>query len=259
MITLSGVTQHYGIRPVLKEINLQVTRGELVAVLGPNGMGKSTLLGVMGGVLAPQRGFVEIDGKVRRRSPEEELAIRRTAVYLPDRPWLPANRTAREFLLGVGRLYDIPGERLMDHVQRLLELFELTEKGDSPVRSYSAGQQKKVALSSALVTECPVLLLDEPFSGGLDPSGLIALKRVLRMLVERKKATVVLTSPVPELIEEVADRVVILRDGEILAFETLEGLRRSTGVRGKLGSVLERLIFPETAQNLDHYLEDYAR
>jgi ABC-type multidrug transport system ATPase subunit len=109
------------------------------------------------------------------------------------------------------------------------------------------------------VTECPVLLLDEPFSGGLDPSGLIALKRVLRMLVERKKATVVLTSPVPELIEEVADRVVILRDGEILAFETLEGLRRSTGVRGRLGSVLERLIFPETAQNLDHYLEEYAR
>jgi ABC-type multidrug transport system ATPase subunit len=259
MIELTNVTQHYGIRPVLKGLNLHIGRGELVVVLGPNGMGKSTLLGVMGGVLAPQHGTVAIDGMVRRRSPEEELSIRRTAVYLPDKPWLPANRTGREFLLGVGRLYDIPEERLMDHTRRLLDLFELAEKVDTPVRSYSAGQQKKVAIASALVAEAPVMLLDEPFSGGLDPSGLLALKRVLRQLVERRKATIVLTSPVPELVEEIADRVVILRDGEVLACDTVEGLRRMTGAGGSLGQVLERLIFPETVRNLEQYFEEYSR
>src|SRR5690349_15285872 len=107
MITLVDVTQHYGVRPVLRKINLHIEAGELVVVLGPNGMGKSTLLGVMGGVLSPQHGYVEINGLRRRRSVEEELEIRKTAVYLPDHPWLPSNRTAREFLLTVGRLYDL--------------------------------------------------------------------------------------------------------------------------------------------------------
>jgi ABC-type multidrug transport system ATPase subunit len=257
MIELSGVTQHYGVRPVLRGIDLRVEPGELVVVLGPNGMGKSTLLGVMGGALAPQHGTVAIDGMTRRGSVEEELAIRKRAVYLPDRPWLPGNRTGREFLLGVGRLYEIPDDRLFDHVPRLLALFELTGQGDSPIRGYSAGQQKKVALCSALVAETPVLILDEPFSGGLDPSGLMALKKVLRHLVDRRGATVVLSSPVPELIAEIADRILILKDGEILAFDTLDGLQRRAGTRGNLGQVLEHLIFPETTRNLALYFEDY--
>ncbi len=257
MIVLDDVSHHYGVRPVLRGVNLRVECGELVVVLGPNGMGKSTLLGVMGGAMAPRRGTVEIDGLRRRGSVEEELEIRRRAVYLPDKPWLPANRTGREFLLGVGRLYDIDDDRLMEHVDRLLGLFELTEKADSPIRGYSAGQQKKVAVASALVTEAPVLLLDEPFSGGLDPSGLLALKKVLRRLVTRHRATIVLTSPVPELIEEIADRVAILKDGQILAFDTIEGLRRQTGTRGTLGEVLEGLVYPETMRNLERYFEDF--
>lgn len=259
MIVLSDVTQHYGVRPVLTKLNLRIDQGEIVVVLGPNGMGKSTLLGVMGGALCPQAGYVEIGGLRRRRSVREEVEIRRMAVYLPDKPWLPGNRTGREFLLGVGRLYDIPDERLFDHADRLLALFELGSKGDAPIRSYSSGQQKKIALCAVLMSEASVFLLDEPFSGGLDPSGLLALKRVLRELVSRREATVVLTSPVPELVEEVADRVIILKEGSVLAFDSIEGLRRSSGCRGTLGEILERMIYPETLKNLEHYFEEYAR
>src|SRR5580700_2567864 len=112
MIELINVTQHYGVRPVLKRINLRIEKGELVVIVGPNGMGKSTLLGVIGGALQPQHGRVVIDGNERRRSAEEELAIRRRAVYLPDQAWLPPGRTGREFLLSVGQLYDIEMDRL---------------------------------------------------------------------------------------------------------------------------------------------------
>ena len=79
------------------------------------------------------------------------------------------------------------------------------------------------------MTEAPIMLLDEPFSGGLDPSGILTLKRVIQHLSRRKKATIVLTSPVPELVEEIATRIVVLHDGEILAFDTLDGLQRHDG------------------------------
>jgi ABC-type multidrug transport system ATPase subunit len=258
VIELVDVTQHYGVRPVLKAISLRIERGEVVTILGPNGMGKTTLLGVMAGVLSPQRGTVLIDGLLRRGSEDQELAIRKRSVYLPDQPWLPANRTAREFLLAVGALYDVEPERLMEHADQLLKLFDLAEKADSPIRSLSAGQKKKVALCSALVAEVPILLLDEPFSGGLDPAGLLTLKRIIQRLARRHEVTIVLTSPVPELVEEITTRIIVLHHGEVLAFDTIDGLQRMTGHRGSLGAVLERLMFPETTRKLEAYFEDFV-
>jgi ABC-type multidrug transport system ATPase subunit len=256
MIELRDVCHHYGVRPILKHISLRVERGEVVVVVGPNGMGKTTLLGVMAGVLEPQSGAVTIDGRLRRQSVEDELAIRRQAVFLPDQPWLPSLRTGREFLLSVGRVYDVAWDRLFAHIDRILSLFDLTEQGDRTISSYSSGQKKKIALASALVTEAPILLLDEPFSGGLDPAGLLALKRILKRKVADQGGTVVLTSPVPEIVEEIADRIVILRNGEVAAFDSLEGLRRSTGCPGSLSDILERLMYPETTRKLQEYFEE---
>ena len=255
MINVVDVTQHYGVRPVLRQINLRVNEGELLALMGPNGMGKSTLLAVMAGVLTPQRGYVEIDGKRRRGSEENELTIRKQVVYLPDHPWLPRNRTGREFLMAIGDLYEVEPLRLMDHVERLLDLFQLRDQADSPIRSYSSGQMKKTSICSALVTEAPILLLDEPFSGGLDPSAILALKAVLERLAARSDMTVVMSSPVPELIEDFADRIAVIRDGQIIACDTLEGLRRMTSCAGSLAEVFQRLINPHTAENIERYFQ----
>jgi ABC-2 type transport system ATP-binding protein len=255
MIRVVDVTHHYGIRPILKGINLEIKTGEVVVVVGPNGMGKTTLLGVLAGVLWPHTGYVEIDGIKRRDSVDSERELRRKIVYLPDQCWLPKNRTGREFILAVGRLYGVDDLRLFDHADRLLRLFDLTEQGDQPIYSYSAGQLKKISLCSALITEAPYLLLDEPFSGGLDPSGIMALKRVLQRLAGRDDITIVLTTPVPELVEELADRIAIIRDGQLAAYDSADGLRRQTGVEGPLADVLQRLLNPETLANIVHYFE----
>jgi ABC-type multidrug transport system ATPase subunit len=259
MIRVVDVVQHYGVRPVLKQISLEIAAGQVVVFVGPNGMGKTTLLNVMAGVLSPQRGYVEYYGLRRRASAADELTIRRRVVFLPDHPWLPSDFTGREFLQEVGRLYDVEDARLMNHVERLLTVFELAKEGDWPIRSYSNGQQKKIAICSALVTEAPVLLLDEPFSGGLDPAGIMALKSILRHLAKHAGATVILTTPVPELVEELADRIVVIRDGELLAYDTPEGLRQRTGCPGPLTEVLERLIFPEALGNIEQYLKEAGR
>jgi len=259
MIKLVNVTHHYGIRPSLKNINLEVSPGELVCVMGPNGMGKTTMLGIVAGVLYPLRGYVEINGKRRRGSMEEENEIRKIVAYLPDHPWLPLGTTGREFLLMVGRFYGIEDDRLMDHVDRLLALFNMEEKGDSPIESYSNGQKKKIAVAGALATEAPILILDEPFSGGLDPSALLALKRVLERLAEREDITVLMATPVPELVEGLANRIAILKNGEIIAYDTSEGLRDITRCSGPLEQVLEKLMHEKTLENVDHYIKDWNK
>lgn len=253
MIQVEGLWHHYDLRAVLKNVSMQIETGELVVLLGPNGMGKTTLLGCLGGTLWPQRGHVEFDGVRRRQSVEEERELRKRIAYLPDDSWLPMQKTGREFLLAVGRLYDLDGFRLFDHAERLLALFQLADKADSTISGYSTGQRKKIALASALITEAPYLLLDEPFSGGLDPAGILAMKTVLKRLSEESDRTIVMTTPVPELVEELADRVAIIRDGELTAFDTQQGLIEKAGVGGSLERALQELTFPDVLAGLDNY------
>ncbi len=255
MINVVNVWHHYGIKPILKDVSLKVETGELVAVMGPNGMGKSTLLGLMAGVLWPIKGYVEIDGHRRRNSVEEEIEIRKKVVYLPDNPYLPLYSTGREFLLAVGRLYEVEEERLMDHAEQLVKLFDLQENADAPIRSYSTGQKKKIGICSALITEACILILDEPFSGGLDSSALLALSQVLKRLADRKDVTVVMAVPVPELVESLAHKIAIIAHGKILAYDTTEGLRKIASCKGGLPEVLEELIHPDVFENIESYLQ----
>lgn len=255
MIRVANVWHHYGLRPVLRDVSLEIETGELVVLLGPNGMGKTTLLGCLAGVLDPQRGHVEFDGVRRRSSVEEERTLRQQVAYLPDDAWLPMKSTGREFLISVGNLYGVEDFRLLDHVERLLELFQLADRADSPISNYSTGQRKKVALASSLVAETPYLLLDEPFSGGLDPAGILAMKTVLKRFAEEGNRTVVMTTPVPELIEELAHRVAILRDGQITAFDTPAGLIAEAGAGESLEAALQKLTFPDVLDSLQRYFD----
>jgi ABC-2 type transport system ATP-binding protein len=253
MIKVADVSHHYGLRPVLSHIDLHVPAGELLTLMGPNGVGKSTLLGVMAGLIAPAKGQVEIHGLRRRADAETELQIRKQVAYLPDHPWLPEFMTTREWLLAVGQLYEVDSDQLMDHIHRLLDLFQLADKGDSPIRTCSNGQKKKIALCGALVTEAPVLLLDEPFTGGLDPSAFLALGRVLKHLAEQGQVTIVMASQIPEMVEQLAHRIAVLNGTRLVACDTLEGLRAQTGCQGSLPEVFEKLVHPQTLEHIENY------
>jgi ABC-type multidrug transport system ATPase subunit len=253
MINVLDVSHHYGLRPVLSHVSFRVPPGELVTVMGSNGVGKTTLLGIIAGLIAPARGSVEIHGLRRRSSETAELEIRKQTAYLPDHPWLPEAMTVREWLLAIGGLYDLEPEHLMDHIARLLALFQLAEKGDSPIRTCSNGQKKKVAICGTLVTEAPVLVLDEPFTGGLDPSAILALSRVLEHLTKQRQVTVLMASQLPELMEKLSHRILVLTESRIAAYDTLEGLRAKTGCAGTLPEVFEKLVHPETLDHIENY------
>jgi ABC-type multidrug transport system ATPase subunit len=253
MIKVADVSHHYGVRPVLSHVDLDIPDGQLVAIMGPNGVGKSTLLGVIAGLISPAKGHVEVNGLRRRASVETELKIRRQMTFLPDHPWLPEFLTAREWLMTQGQLYDVDADHLMDHITRLLDLFELADKGEAPIRTCSNGQKKKIAICGALVTEARVLVLDEPFTGGLDPSAILALGRVLKHLVDSSAATIVMASQIPETVELLADRIAILSGTHVVAYDTLAGLRAKTGCAGALPEVFEKIVHPQTMDHLEEY------
>ena len=255
MIEVSNITAHYGARPVLQDISLSVDQGELVALMGPNGMGKSTLMAVMAGVLWPLKGHVQIDGQRRRASEETELAIRQMVAYLPAEPWLPVLRTGRQWLLAAGRLYGVNDDRLLPHVDSLLDVFDLTDKADSLVASYSTGQKKKIFVCTALVTDAPVMLLDEPFAGGLDPSAIFALKRILLHHRQKRDRTVIFATPVPELVEELANHVGVIANGKLLIYDTIQGFRRQNGAERTLEDAYQHAVNPHTIEKFQRYLE----
>jgi ABC-type multidrug transport system ATPase subunit len=253
MIKVADVSHHYGVKPVLSHISLDIPAGELVVMMGPNGVGKSTLLGIIAGLLAPAKGYVEINGLRRRSSEATELQIRKQVAFLSDHPWLPEFMTVREWLLAGGQLYDVDQDQLLDHIGRLLDLFQLTDKGDAPIRTCSNGQKKKVAICGALVTEARVLVLDEPFTGGLDSSAILALRRVLKHLAARGEATIVMASQVPEIVEELAGKIAILSGTRIIAYDNMEGLRNQTGCKGALPEVFEKIVNPQTLEQIESY------
>ena len=257
MIDVSNVSHHFGLRPVLRHVNIRFDPGRISAIMGPNGSGKTTLMQIMAGLIAPVEGRVFVNGIERRSTPENELAVRKQVAYLAANPWLPG-RTARTWLREVGLVYGVTDLRLMEHVPRLLSLFNLDESADETMSALSTGQQKKAALATLFVTEAPVLLLDEPFAGGLDPSGAQALKRLLIHLREHRNVTIVMSTPVPELVEELADRIALLRDGRIIAFDDLAGLRRQAGTDGGLDQIYERIAAPSVDSKIHRYFQEEA-
>ena len=171
---------------------------------------------------------------------------------------MPRTRTGRDWLLAVGRVYSVEEDRLRDHADRLLDVFDLADRADSLIASYSTGQKKKIAVCAALATDAPILLLDEPFAGGMDPSGILALKRILQAEHARRVKTVVMATPVPELVEELADRVVIVADGVITVDDTIDGIKTSAGA-ATLADAYDRFVSPKMLEKIERYLAEDAK
>lgn len=121
------------------------------------------------------------------------------------------------------------------------------------MRTYSNGQKKKIGICGVLVTEAPILILDEPFTGGLDPAAILALGRVLKHLADRQEMTVVIASQIGEMVEPLAHRIAILEGARVKAFDTLDGLRATTGCAGSLAEVFEKLVHPQTLEQIENY------
>jgi ABC-2 type transport system ATP-binding protein len=218
------LTKHYARLPALSNCTLSIERGEVFGLLGPNGSGKTTLLRLLMGFLRPTHGLATIDGRDCYR---DSIAVHSVVSYLPGDVRLARGMKGREILTFFARLR---GERSAERSESIASRLgvELSRRASQ----LSTGMRQKLALAAVLAADVPLLILDEPTSN-LDPTVRGTISSIIR---EAKLAgrTVVFSSHVMSEVEQVCDRVVILRNGQLVHDQRMSDIRRRHRIRAKL-------------------------
>lgn len=224
LIAADRLQKRYGDAVAVDDVSLTVMPGEIVGFLGPNGAGKTTTIKMLVGLLRPTAGISRIAGFDLQR---EAMAARARLGYVPDQPNLPEKLTARELLDFIAGLYQLDRADARRRGEELLALFDLADRTNDLVGSYSHGMRQKMALTAALLHQPQALLLDEP-TVGLDPRSARLIKDVLRQVATLGSA-VLMSTHILEIAERMCDRVVIINQGRVIASGTLDELRAGRG------------------------------
>lgn len=222
MIKVEGLRKSFGDVRAVDGVDLEVRQGEVLVLLGQNGAGKSTTLRCLGGILRPDAGVIALDGL---RLPDNLDEIRRRLGVVPDQARLYGRNTAPEYLERFGFLYGVTAAVRREKIARLLERFELADRGEAILATYSRGMAQKVALIRATLHEPDWIFCDEP-TAGLDPVAAADMRHYLGEQRARGAALIVTTHVLSEA-ELMADRIAIMRRGKIVTHGTLAELREA--------------------------------
>jgi ABC-2 type transport system ATP-binding protein len=221
MLEVCDLTKRYGGTVVVDRVSFTIRPGEILGYLGPNGAGKSTTVKILIGLLRANAGHVLFNG----RDVQENLKdFQHRVGYVPEEAHLYPHLSGREHLQLSGRLRGMQAASLDPKIDELLRLFGLWDDRHSALASYSKGMRQKVLLSAALLHDPELLVLDEPFSG-LDVNTALVLRSMIKGLAGRQKM-VFYSSHVLEVVEKVADTVLILRKGRVVAHDSVVRLRQ---------------------------------
>ncbi len=250
MINVHKLTKRYGDLTAVDSLELHVDN-ELFVFLGPNGAGKTTTIKMMTGLVKPTSGTVSLGGIDLQSQP---LRAKHMFGLVPDTPVLYDKLTAREFITFMGQLYGVSREALQKRLHQLIELFDLEDRLDDLIQSFSHGMRQKCALAGALVHDPKVLFLDEPTSG-LDPKSARNLKDLLRGLV-KQGTTVFMSTHILEIAETMCDRVGIINKGQLIALGTIDELRgQSHAEESSLEDIFLQLTGLDDDGDVDRFLE----
>jgi ABC-2 type transport system ATP-binding protein len=227
MLQIQGVVKRYGKFTAVAGVSLDVHRGEIFGFLGPNGAGKTTTIRMVAGVMKPTEGRILVAGEDLQLHPERAKA---KVGYIPDRPYLYEKLSGGEFLRFVAGLWGKDGAEADARADRLLELFQLAPWKDELIESYSHGMRQKILISSALIHQPELIVVDEPMVG-LDPRSARLLKDLLRAFVDQG-GTVFLSTHTLEVAEALCDRIAIISQGQIIAAGTMDELRAQAHAGG---------------------------
>ncbi len=260
MIQLQNLYKHYRELIAVDDLSLEISTGEALGLLGPNGAGKSTTIGMMIGLIEPDRGMVVYNassGAARMGSPTDP-GVRRSIGLAPQALSLYEDLTARENLEFFSRLYDLRGEKLRQRVQWALDFAGLASRARDYVRAYSGGMKRRLNLACALLHQPSVVLLDEP-TVGVDPQSRNHLFDCIEQL-KTEGLTIIYTTHYMEEASRLCDRVAIIDHGKLLAVDTVEALIDQYGGASLVVGTLQRVLagdttLPGTVDGLDWRVE----
>ena len=221
MLEVEGLSKNYGDIAAVSDVSFRANPGEILGLLGPNGAGKTTTVGMIAGLVPPDRGVVLIEGR-QVASDTDPLKLRMGLV--PQELALHDELSARANLSLFGALYRLRGAGLNRAVESALDLAGLADRAKDRVKNFSGGMKRRLNLAAALLHDPQILLLDEP-TVGVDPQSRNAIFSNLEQL-KRQGKTLVYTTHYMEEAERLCDRIVIIDHGKVIANDRLEVVRR---------------------------------
>jgi ABC-2 type transport system ATP-binding protein len=221
VIEVEGLTKHFGPVVAVEDLSLQVPRGGVFGLLGPNGSGKTTTMGMLLGLIKPTRGSIRLFGQDVGGT--HQTALRRIGAIVESPSFYPylSGRANLRFFQGIGQ---VGGPQEVD---RLLELVDLSQRADSKYQTYSLGMKQRLGIAFTLLGDPELVFLDEP-TNGLDPAGVAEVRDLIRRLGADGR-TVVLSSHLLYEVEQVCDRVAILSRGRLIVQGSVRDLVRRQG------------------------------
>jgi len=228
-LQVDGISKAFGTVQALTSVSFGVASGEIVGLLGPNGAGKTTTMRAVLGLIPTDAGEIRLFGRNVVMDPE---GTKRLCGFVPESPALYEFLTGAEYLDFVGDMYGLDPATRAERIQQYLTGFELAGHENSLISGYSQGMKQKVALIAALSHHPKLLILDEPLNG-LDPRSARITKDLLRNLATHDGVAVLFSTHVLEIAQAICDRIVILREGRVLASGTVAALRDRAGLAGR--------------------------
>ena len=224
IIHAEGLVKAYGPTVALAGVDLEVAAGSILSVLGPNGAGKTTAVRILTTLTTPDAGSARVAGFDVVR---DAAAVQRSIGVTAQDATVDELLTGRQNLVMVGRLSGLRRADARARAAELLDQFDLTDAADRVLRGYSGGMRRRLDLAAGLVTRPPVLFLDEPTTG-LDPTSRVRMWDVIRLLVA-EGVTLLLTTQYLDEADELADRIVVIDHGRVIAEGTSASLKADTG------------------------------
>ena len=221
MIEIKNVSKTYnGKKKVLKNISFKIEGGEIFAFIGHNGAGKTTMIKCIMGIVDFEEGDILVDNKSIK---EEPLECKRIMAYVADNPDLYENMKAIDFINFICDMYEVSEDIRRENTLKYAKMFEIEDKLNDDISSFSHGMKQKIALIAALAHDPKVLIMDEPFVG-LDPKAVYDMKEIMRDMAKDGK-TIFFSTHILDVAEKLCDRVAIIKDGTIVKVGKMKDIK----------------------------------
>ncbi|WP_091541764.1 ABC transporter ATP-binding protein [Alkaliphilus peptidifermentans] len=226
---------NYGEKEVLKGINLEIYKGQIIGYIGPNGAGKSTTVKIILGIIEGYEGEIKIFGEDISLN---RIEYKRRIGYVPETAEIYDSLTGYEYITFIGEVYGMELEIINEKARKLMGLFGIEEAYHERISSYSKGMKQKLLIIASLLHNPDILFLDEPLSG-LDANSVMIFKEILAELASRGK-TIFYSSHIMEIVEKISSRIILLNDGAVVADGTFGELKEKSK-EGSLEEIFNQL------------------